>query len=58
MEEYLIELKTHFTDELKSPKNLAILVGVLGASYAFYATFKIYLIRRKYAHIPGPPNSG
>lgn len=58
MEEYLNELKIHFTDELKSPKNLAIIIAGLGVSYALYATFKLYLVRRKYAHIPGPPNSG
>ena len=32
-------------------------VGVVGV-YWFYKTVKIYVMRRKYAHIPGPPTSG
>ena len=55
---YLNELKVHLIDELKKPKNVAIIVGGLAASYAVYSTYKIYILRRKYAHIPGPPCSG
>ena len=55
---YINEFKVRLIDELKKPKNLAIIVAGLGASYAVYSTVKIYLLRRKYAHIPGPPNSG
>ena len=58
MEKYLNEFKVHFVDVVKKPKNVAIIVGGLAASYAVYSTVKIYLLRRKYAHIPGPPSSG
>lgn len=28
------------------------------ASYFAYYTLKVYLVRRRYAHIPGPPTKG
>ena len=55
---YLNDLKVHLIDELKKPKNIAFICLGLSASYALYSTYKIYILRRKYAHIPGPPCSG
>ena len=54
----LIELKKLILEEAKKPKNIAILVGGLGASYFAYFTAKIYFLRKKYQHIPGPPSKG
>jgi hypothetical protein len=34
------------------------LLGGLASSYIIYKTIRIYLIRRKYRHIPGPPTKG
>ena len=36
---------------------IKLLAGVT-LSYGFYKTFELYLTRRKYRHIPGPPTSG
>ncbi len=33
-------------------------VAYLASSYAIYKTIQIYLLRRKYRHIPGPPATG
>lgn len=46
------------TLELATPKNLAIVAVSLGVSYVGYKTLVIYLRRRKYRHIPGPPTKG
>ena len=34
------------------------LLGGITSSYIFYKGFRIYLARRKYRHIPGPPTKG
>ena len=34
------------------------LVAHIAALYAIYKTIRIYLKRRKYKHIPGPPTKG
>lgn len=57
----LVELKKlafEVIAQIKKPKNAALVVGGLGASYFFYITLKQYLLRRKYRHIPGPPTHG
>lgn len=55
----LFEIKKFLIDDgLRTTKNLAITVGTLGASYVAYITFKLYLKKRKYRHIPGPPTKG
>lgn len=41
-----------------TPKSIAILASTLGLSYFAYRTLTIYLTRRKYRHIPGPPADG
>ena len=40
------------------PRNIAILATGLGLSYCAYKSFLLYLKRRKYRHIPGPPTNG
>lgn len=47
-----------FKITLKDPKNVAIAAGSLGASYFLYYTYRMYRLRKKYAHIPGPPTNG
>ena len=54
----LFEIKKFLFDGLRKPKNVAVSVGALSAIYAVYITFKVYLKRRKYRHIPGPPTNG
>lgn len=51
----LIQLKRLILEEAKKPKNIAIILGGLGASYFAYFTVDLYLKRKKYQHIPGPP---
>lgn len=34
------------------------LIAILGSSYLVYKTLRIYLNRRKYRHLPGPPTNG
>lgn len=36
---------------------LNILISILSVLFGLY-TFKIFILRRKYAHIPGPPANG
>ena len=38
--------------------NVLKLVGAFAGAYFIYKTAKIYLVRRKYRHIPGPPTKG
>lgn len=44
--------------DLIRPKKLAIAATGLGLSYFAYKTVRLYLKRRKYRHIPGPPTRG
>ena len=39
-------------------KCLTLLSVVLGGGFLVYKTVKIYLLRRKYSHLPGPPATG
>lgn len=50
-------LKLTANDSLR-PRNIAILATGLGLSYCAYKTYLLYLKRRKYRHIPGPPTNG
>ncbi len=43
---------------LLKPRNVAIAACGLGASWFFHFTFKLYRLRKKYRHIPGPPSKG
>lgn len=52
-----IELQK-FGGELARPKNLAILAASFGFGFFAYKTLQIYLVRRKYSHIPGPKTKG
>ena len=54
-----------FKNEIKSlaidlarPKKLALVAAGLSLSYLGYKTVEIFLNRRKYRHIPGPPTKG
>jgi hypothetical protein len=38
--------------------NLFKIVLVFSFAYSIYKTIQIYLLRRKYRHIPGPPANG
>jgi hypothetical protein len=42
----------------KSKANLAKLLAASGLSYLTYKTVKIYLMRQKFKHIPGPETQG
>jgi hypothetical protein len=44
--------------KIYSLSNLLKLVATLASSYTIYKTIQIYLIRRKYRHIPGPSANG
>lgn len=54
----LDEIKNVVIDSLKKPKNVLILLLGAGSSLIAYEVFKIYLNRRRFAHIPGPPIKG
>lgn len=53
----LKDIRKSIVDCLK-PKNVALTTISLGFGYFAYKTVQIYLIRRKYRHIPGPPTKG
>lgn len=38
--------------------SLLKLLAVAGSSYLIYKSICIYLLRKKYRHIPGPPANG
>lgn len=38
--------------------NVLKLIATLASSYVIYKSVQIYLLRRKYRHIPGPPANG
>lgn len=46
------------TLDLATPKNIAIIATSFGLAYISYRTMSVYLTRRKYRHIPGPPTKG
>lgn len=54
----LNELKRMATAVISSPKNIALGLCGLGASCFVYLTVKLYLERRKFRNIPGPPANG
>ena len=54
----LNELKRIVISALSRPRNIGLAVCGLGASCFLYFTLKIYLERRKYRNIPGPPTRG
>lgn len=54
----LYELKRVVYAAIGSPKNIFWSLFGLGASCFIYFTVKLYLQRRKFRHIPGPPANG
>lgn len=44
--------------KLSNVYNAGKLIGGLAAFYVIYKAGRIYLIRKKYDHIPGPPAKG
>lgn len=52
------ELKSVVIEGIKNPKNIALIVLGAGTSFIAYQTLKIYFLRRKFRHIPGPPTKG
>jgi hypothetical protein len=52
------QIKDLVFDAVKKPRNVAIAIFGLGASYFVYFTVKIYIERRKLRHLPGPPTKG
>jgi hypothetical protein len=42
----------------QTPKNALIGLAGAGVGYVLYRTFCIWLMRRKYSHIPGPETHG
>ncbi len=47
-----------FRSLLRNGRNAAKVLSSLAVCYFLYKTTKIYLKRRKYNHIPGPPTKG
>lgn len=41
-----------------TPKNALVAFCVMGTAYVLYKTVRLYLKKRKYRHIPGPPTKG
>ena len=39
-------------------RSIGMVTLALGASFITYKTIRIYLLRRKYSHIPGPNTNG
>lgn len=54
----LIESHKTIMANLPQAKNVVIALSGLGASYFLYKTLKLYLKKRKFRHIPGPPTRG
>ncbi len=38
--------------------NMAKYIALVPASFILYKAIRIFLLRRKYRHIPGPPTKG
>lgn len=53
-----VEIKKISADFLGRSKKLAIVTSGVILSFWAYITVSIYLKRRKYRHIPGPPTKG
>lgn len=54
----LNELKSVVLEAAKKPKNILLFTLGAGSSFLLYQVLKIYLLRRKFRHIPGPPTKG
>lgn len=50
-------LKFNYLSDISKKGALSVLLGT-GLAFLAYKTFKIYLLRRKYRHIPGPKTKG
>ena len=43
---------------MNAAKKIFSFIGCVGAGFFIYKTLKIYIIRRKYRHVPGPKTKG
>lgn len=52
------DLKNFINERVLSLQNACLLLGSTATAYFLLKTTKIYLKRRKYREIPGPPANG